>query len=453
MGKKGIVVGAIAASALGAGALVWWALGRPPEVVLFVVLDAVRADHTSLCGYHRPTTPVLAALAAEGVSACDAVAPGSWTPPSHASYFTGLEIVEHRVRFAENAKPGIGGLRYRRLGPKPTTLAEHFAAAGYETALVSGNPLVSPATGLARGYHVQRVAKTFSAFEGPRAVEAIEAATRELDPEKPLFLTVNLTDAHQPWEAVPDDVGWLPPRPVLGLFVNDDASHFTRFTTDRMTPEERDALLAHVTDSYDWGIHRVDRTLGLVLDWLEGSPWGDRRRRIVVASDHGEFLGEHGLLDHGRELWEANQRVPIVVVQDGYAPPDLPADLNALHVFHLLRDGALPDVLTPPFAAAFPDPSWQKRTHGRHGARTSAAAWRDGRKMTWSDGTYVTYDLTTDPAEAAPMPVATPWPDLEARVRVVRRMSGDVEADAADADTEPVDDETVEALRAVGYVE
>src|SRR5512138_3439180 len=68
--------------------------------VVFVVLDTVRADHASLCGYERPTTPNLEQLAKLGATfSCDAYAPGSWTLPSHASFFTGVDVATHRVDF------------------------------------------------------------------------------------------------------------------------------------------------------------------------------------------------------------------------------------------------------------------------------------------------------------------------------------------------------------------
>jgi hypothetical protein len=61
----------------------------PAPTVVFMVLDNVRADHLSLCGYPRPTSPFLESLASETTCTCTAQAPGSWTLPSHASYFTG----------------------------------------------------------------------------------------------------------------------------------------------------------------------------------------------------------------------------------------------------------------------------------------------------------------------------------------------------------------------------
>ena len=69
----------------------------PKDTVrVLIILDTVRAQSLSACGYERPTSPTLERLVAEGHHLnCTAIAPGSWTLPSHASYFTGLEAPEH----------------------------------------------------------------------------------------------------------------------------------------------------------------------------------------------------------------------------------------------------------------------------------------------------------------------------------------------------------------------
>lgn len=118
--------------------------GRP-GLVLFVVLDTVRADHTSLCGHDRPTTPFLQALAGQqGWShTCGLVTPGTWTLPSHASFFTGLLPTEHRLITKGHPLP-----------PGVPTLAERFAAEGYQTVLLSANPTLNKASGIGRGFEV-----------------------------------------------------------------------------------------------------------------------------------------------------------------------------------------------------------------------------------------------------------------------------------------------------------
>ena len=69
---------------------------RSTESIVLVILDTVRADHMSACGYARPTTPFMRELQSRATFAtCQAYSPGSWTLPSHASFFTGLPVEQH----------------------------------------------------------------------------------------------------------------------------------------------------------------------------------------------------------------------------------------------------------------------------------------------------------------------------------------------------------------------
>ncbi|MEC8423465.1 MAG: sulfatase-like hydrolase/transferase, partial [Myxococcota bacterium] len=125
---------------------------RSPTVVL-AVLDTVRADHVSDCGGSGQSTPVLSELvAAGGVLSCDAVAPGSWTLPSHASFFTGQPIEAHGAHFVpRDANNLLGAMQVRPL-QGARTLAEEFRARGYRTIALSGNPVIAESTGLVRGF-------------------------------------------------------------------------------------------------------------------------------------------------------------------------------------------------------------------------------------------------------------------------------------------------------------
>ena len=76
-----------------------------PPTVIFVVVDTLRADRTSLCGYAHPTTPKLEALVERGASyACNSHAPSTWTLPSHATFFTGLGSEDHQSGSGGNTK-------------------------------------------------------------------------------------------------------------------------------------------------------------------------------------------------------------------------------------------------------------------------------------------------------------------------------------------------------------
>jgi hypothetical protein len=215
---------------------------RQPDVV-FIVVDMVRADRLSFCGYGKPTSPRLDALArTDGTaSTCDAYAPGTWTLPSHASFLTGEEVPVHGADLmlhpAGKESIPLWGDPVRPLAPRFETLAEAFAGRGYATALVSGNPVVSrrAATGLARGFDVVRDTDKFGTLYGDDLVRALgDALDEATKPGKPLVLFVNVSDAHHPWLPVPDGLGWLAPRPGLDNRPRLADTPYPRFLRDQI---------------------------------------------------------------------------------------------------------------------------------------------------------------------------------------------------------------------------
>jgi hypothetical protein len=216
--------------------------GPPPgPTVLFVVLDMVRADRLSLCGYGRPTSPSLERLRDLGAAwTCGAHAPGSWTLPSHASFFTGLPVYAHGVHYLPGDDAlSMGGIPVyaRPLGPEPGTLAEAMAAAGYATAMVSGNPLLGEASGLTRGFEQVEVAPRFGALAGQDLLaRTARVLSRARGEGRPLFLFVNIADAHDPWPAVPEGLGWLPATPALTYDPADPGGTSPASSRARWTP-------------------------------------------------------------------------------------------------------------------------------------------------------------------------------------------------------------------------
>ena len=187
----------------------------PPQTgpsFVVVVLDTVRADHTSAYGYHRDTTPNLARLAARGVRFERAYATGHWSLPSHASLFTGLLVSRHGAHHEHLA-----------LDPRHPTLAELLSQHGYETANFTGNAWIGPGTGMTRGfqlsheswrsYHVdlmllaKRVYYALMAPDrdkgGTETVAGIRRWLSQRDTERPYFLFVNFFEPHAPYQHVP----------------------------------------------------------------------------------------------------------------------------------------------------------------------------------------------------------------------------------------------------------
>lgn len=420
---------------------------RERGAILFFITDNVRADHTSLCGYARATTPTLEALAAQpgARSTCRAYAPGSWTLPSHASFFTGRTVPEHRAHEYDGTVDDPRGTEIltRPLDAGETTLADELGARGYQTVLLAANPVVGKSTGLAQGYQHVRVAKKMGRMETPVLVEELEAILRDkLDPDGgPLFLTVNLAEAHRPWGEIPPGHPWLPARPRLQFNNEKFDTPWRQLLEKRMADEDKAEFLAHITDVYDYGIQRADAGVAEVLRTVREAGWAGDDVRVVVTSDHGEFIGEHDLVDHGFYVWEENANV--YVVASGPDLPALPEPFPALALHDLVLDGRLPDPLPLPETWAWPHV--RRAIHSQFMAfnSVSVARWTGWTKQLWMDGTFYRFDLQADPGETGP-PGGEPDADfvpLKAVLESQRTREG-----AQDA-------EVREALEAAGYLE
>lgn len=449
----------LAGLAVALGAFLWWRGAEPeadapaeapedrPPTVLFVVLDTVRADHASTCGYERPTTPTLDALVEGGASiACDVVAPGSWTLPSHASFFTGEPVEAHGAHFVPRDSANLlGAMEVRPLDKATPTLAEDFRARGYTALSLSGNPVIGRATGLVRGFHRWRAGRRFGEIYGRTFTDELGVMLDGHAPvDKPLFLFLNIADAHQPWGRVPSSAGWVPAQPATH-------PHMEDVFQQKWSPREVRAHMGTVRNAYDWGVFRASRTLDAALTLLEERGWADTGMRIVITSDHGEFLGEHRLVDHGRYLWEPNQRVFLLHDWRGPGRPadearTLPSGLSGLAAWHLARDGRLPAVQGPVTAVAYPDAYWQELSGGRLGTSTSAAIWAGDEKLVWQDGVATLYDIGDDPGELAGLPLPDDHALHAALDGLVQRVE---ESAGAPVDLDP---ELVEQLKAAGYM-
>ncbi len=439
-------------------ALLTWRHRADPRAasVVLVVLDTVRADRLSICGYERPTTPNLEALVAAGAAfTCQAYAPSPWTLPSHASFFTGVDVPGHHAH-TDRVTDSSQALELERLGVRPPgplgvgqaypldetlpTLAERMAERGYQTAAVSANPVVSAATGLARGFHHFR--DRGGLIYGDALLAELRQLLRyDLDPSgKPLFLFVNISDAHNPWAGVPDDLGWLPP--TRG-YTYDKGSEglFERYTRGELADAESEAYLRRVGDLYDYAVFRADRVMGEVLRMIEDHGWTRRGLRLVVVSDHGEFLGEHRRLDHGQHVWQEVVRVPLVYLDDAGAIR-LSEPLSALHVFDLVLEGQLPEEPVPPHALVY----GLRSAEAAEDARPSlvGTVLQGSAKYVSEDGRCQRFDLREDHDEQRPLPCSDP---PQALGELLRRGGEEVVRQPGSSEA------VLDALRAVGYID
>ncbi len=414
----------------------------------------------NFCGYDRPNTPNMNELRSKGaIWSCDAYSPAPWTLPSHASFFTGLTVAEHGAQLVPESDIRISQhLQVRPLSDEYETLAEHFSGQGYQTVLLSANPVIRKNSGLFQGFDKTIVASGAGGgdlgadeehlwrrvLRGSNLTPDLERLLKTLDKELPLFLFVNIFDAHVPYPEVPIGIPWLPPAPSIRFAPTDDDpdNPFMQYTTGAMDAADIPPFLSQLTDLYDYGVFQADKNIGRVLKMLTARGWLNEGFRMVVTSDHGELLGEHGALRHGRFLYEPVVKVPFLFYDSkGRYPTELPTPLSATNAYWLLRDGRLPQDPVIAQAVAERNPNFVQPGHD------SAAVWGGDEKLVWTKGEGTSmFHLRLDPGEERPGPVADDHPllpELEAMVEEVTALEA--------RPYETVD--MMEALKAVGYIE
>lgn len=287
--------------------------GPPPPNVVLVVIDTLRADHLSLYGYPRATSPNLERWAARhALTFRSVVAAAPWTYPSHLSLFTGLDPLSH------------GQHHPRPLPQRFDLLAQQLQRAGYETMAVTAGGYLDAHYGFARGFDRYAV---ISGHLGPKGdlEDGIERALQwTAEAHRPYFLFLHTYEVHTPHRVRTPFHRQLSGR-------DGDPDRLRRLTTRRLpTGDTAGAVrrktyawndgsggledlaegeLQQVIDAYDSAIAYTDHHLSRLLDALADD---DDREMVIITSDHGEALGEHGLADHAY-LYDVNLRIPLLI--------------------------------------------------------------------------------------------------------------------------------------------
>lgn len=341
--------------------------------VLVIVLDTLRADHLSSYGYSRPTSPEIDRIASQGVLFENAIAPCSWSLPSHASLLTGRAPSEHGMQNVQAMPwPGWGE---KSLGGYPR-LGEVLRHRGYRTGAFSANRIYfTRNVGLGRGFihfedYFDSVGDSFvrtlygrefarlylnrsENSKVPRALRYLgleswldkdsegsgdvggaygvrkraSAVNQELmqwidrDRQHPFFAFLNYLDVHYSYGGPP---GYPKPDWDRGSTV----------------------------DEYDAGLKYVDDYIGRLLRDLERRE--ARNTIVVITSDHGESLGAHGLSYHGAALYRELIQVPLIISY----PQQIPKGLRvAVPVSITGIPGTVMDLLADREPGVFPGPS------------------------------------------------------------------------------------------------
>ena len=397
---------------------------QPMNVVL-ITLDTVRADHLHCYGDNKIKTPVIDALARDGVQFERAVTQTPLTGPSHASIFTGENPNVHHVR-------DTGGFA---LQASSVTLATTLHRSGWDTAGFISAAVLSRQFGFNQGFatYDDQIPEVVNKNTGELAAArpanvTVDHAVRWLDQQsdKPFFVWLHLYDAHQPYN---------PPAQFRRQYPN---------------------------DPYDAEIAFEDHELGRFLDVVrKKSPAG--KTLILLLSDHGEGLGQHGEDGHGIFLYDSTVR--IAWIMDG---PGIPAGVRVQQQAREID--ALPTVLNllgGKASSAIQGTSMVPAFSGKAVPTTYSyeetlypkinMGWSELRGIHTAHWMYIRaprpelYDLDKDPNELNNVIAAQSkeFRELEAQLKLLSRLGSN---NTETVMTQPMDQKTIDQLRSLGYV-
>ena len=463
--------------------------------VLLIVMDTTRADRLSSYGQTRKITPNIDHLAEEGVLFEHASSTGAWTFPSHASLFTGLYTSQHGADWS-----------HRRLDSHLTTMAELLGEHGYQTAGFSNNAWIGRSTNFQQGFElyeemwsrgrlINRVA-FMAVFDKLRRISMhrsdhnADLTNQEIgrwldkihDANRPFFMFVNYIEPHFVYE---------PPEPFRSKFLqksNRDAEKtFGRplRSLKYLPPQLKftEIQRGFLNDLYDGEVAYVDSKIGELMNDLRSQGLLDNTV-VMIVSDHGENIGDHGLFQHQYCLYDTLVHVPLIVRYPKQLPAGirvtkpvslidiLPTVIELLNIQvadkerQVLAGQSLLDSLRPgsgerTLLAQYTPPHTRLERYRKSGipiderflTRTLRSITEGQFKFIWSsDGRYELYNLREDSKESHN--IISKFP------QVARKLKRDLEKHLASLKPigleEPVpqmDKMMRERLRSLGYIQ
>jgi arylsulfatase A-like enzyme len=425
--------------------------------VMVLLIDGLRADHLGSYGYRRPTTPNIDRIAEDSVLFSQAISPGTFTKTSVASVFTGLDPHHHGVyRGARRDTPDR--ITSDTLLAQNTTLAEVMSDSGILSVAWVENEQLRAFMGFDQGFARYN--------DQPGSIQQINKKVQRwlsgFADGCQFFAYIHYIDLHDPYRPRPpfDTMYGSFSNVYAGLDLHEYASwrriiREIRTGEKTLTADDIEQLKAY----YDGMLTFIDREIGQLLDALvETGRYDDTV--IVVTSDHGDGFMEHGFISHSTTPYDELVRVPLIVkfpdsrhagrrVDRQVRLVDLLPTLidlvggdpllgiDGVSLLGLLSEGGSPGVEPPAYAFA--------ETAGAMAIRTE-----NQKLIQYADGAWEFYDLVEDPGEQNDLSGADPM-----GATVLRKLAAVAleERKRTNSVTTPLDPDTIEKLKALGYVE
>lgn len=286
------------------------------STVVLVVVDTLRADHLTVYGYGRPTSPALERAARQGAVFERALSTSSWTLPAFGSIHTGRWPSRHAAGTPVEDEE-FGGLTWLALDDGLPTLAATLRRAGFATGATVNNIYLRSDFGMARGFEEYDWRSGTDSTARPAEV-SVDLALDWLDRHegRPRFLMLHLMEPHFSYDApggfrgrfrTPEQMERFEVPAADGSQIGDRA--------DELTPSEWDLIRA----AYDEEIAYTDQQLARFFAGLqERGLWSESL--VIFTSDHGEEFFDHGDYGHGHSMYQELLHVPLIVWGPGVEP-------------------------------------------------------------------------------------------------------------------------------------
>jgi len=340
----------------------------PFHNVVLVVIDTLRADTA-----RTAHTPVLDSIAASGAEVPRAWASGTWTVPSIVSLFSGAPVRSHGWDL-----PAARIGQYPDL-PPIRLLAERLRDAGFDTTGLYANPYLSEALGFDRGFN-----RWIRTTDSQLSSKLASIVNQEVDPTRRQFFYLHLIGPHSP----------LRPSQASQRRAGVDSQWFDNSLGLQIGAAKRNqqaGIRQAYRAAYGAVVEDTDVRLGQALSAL-GTLRDDAL--IIVTSDHGELLGEHDTMGHGRHVLEPLTHVPLIAGDVSSLPPTMTID-------------AIPDLVTRLTGLAS---DWTTTA----GPGMPLVSQREGQvalsidgveKGVWGPQDAQAFHLERDPGEVSPTPM------------------------------------------------
>jgi arylsulfatase A-like enzyme len=432
----------------------------PPQRIILITIDTLRADHLGTYGYPRGISPFLDGLAEESMVFDQAFSSSSHTAPSHASLFTSLQPAQHRLL--------VNG---ELLDDQLLTIAELLSEREYRTAAFTPVKFLN---GLTAGFDHFSSSQTYEPADAvlTRAIEWL----KENGAETKSFVWIHLYDVHE----------WVTPK-----HLNRRDVRWVRENADlqggelRRWLEEHHGLPADMAEGgvpvmrsinrYDGQLYAVDQALEKfygslgVGGFLDGSIW-------FITSDHGEGLGNHHRMGHGQYIYDEQIRVPLLVhcptddfaigrVHDIVRLVDVAPTIAALvessmetqaipvvgqSILPLLRDRQARWTVTETFSQRRPADE-RRIKEGWLPGDVYATRDRDRKLIINTEGSCEFFDLETDPFEID-NECDPSKPDVAELLRLLTEAYEGMQTQGEAMHSGAASPEVIEELKALGYL-